>query len=101
MAHTAWVVLAGVAVATVSLYAMQGPALSLVTTFLQGPQAAVGIATINTLSIVGGFVGPVWMGWAMTRTGDFRWGLGMVSVACAVAGCVVLGVRGKRVGGEG
>lgn len=99
VAHTAWVVLAGVAVATVSLYAMQGPALSLVTTFLSGPPAAMGIAAINTLSIVGGFVGPVWMGWAITRTGDFRWGLGMVSVSCAVAGCVVLGVRGRRVGG--
>ena len=56
-----WIAVTALAVATVSFYGMQGPSLGLLTTFMDGPSAAVGIAAANMLSITGGFVGPMWM----------------------------------------
>ncbi len=85
-----WVVVASLGMASVSYYAVQGPSLSLSTTFLDGPAAAVGIAAINMLSIVGGFVGPNWMAWAIQHGGGTRVGTGMLSVAYASAAAVIL-----------
>jgi ACS family tartrate transporter-like MFS transporter len=84
LGHSAWVVVPGLTVATVAFFGMQGPALGFITTFLSGPAAAMGIAAINMMAIVGGFVGPNWMGWAITRTGDYRWGLSLLCVPCVV-----------------
>lgn len=94
---TPWMVIAALAVASVSYYSLQGPALSLSTTFLDGASAAVGIAAINMLSIIGGFVGPNWMAWSITHTGGTRIGVGLLSVPCAVAAGLILFVKRKRV----
>jgi MFS transporter, ACS family, tartrate transporter len=85
-----WVMIAALGLASVSYYSSQGPALSLSTTFLDGPAAAVGIAAINMLSIIGGFVGPNWMGWAIQHGGGTRVGTGMLSVAYLMAAGVIL-----------
>jgi len=55
--------------------AMQGPALAVPTQFLAGRAAAAGIAAMNTISILSGFVGPYWMGVMKDATGDYRAGL--------------------------
>jgi len=93
LARQPWVVVAALAIASVSYYAVQGPSLSLSTTFLDGPAAAVGIAAINMLSIVGGFVGPNWMGWAIQHGGGTRMGTGMLSVAYVLAAVLILVVK--------
>jgi ACS family tartrate transporter-like MFS transporter len=85
-----WVVVAALAVASVSYYAVQGPSLSLSTTFLDGPAAAVGIAAINMMSIIGGFVGPNWMGWAIQHGGGTRMGTGLLSVAYVAAAGLIM-----------
>ncbi len=91
LARGPWVVVAALAVASVSYYAVQGPSLSLSTTFLDGPSAAVGIAAINMMSIVGGFVGPNWMAWAIQHGGGTRVGTGMLGLAyVAAAGTILL-----------
>jgi ACS family tartrate transporter-like MFS transporter len=91
-----WAIVAALAVATICNYAMQGPALSLSTTFLDGPAAAVGIAAVNMLSIIGGFVGPNWMGWSIRHSGGTRLGVGMLCVPCALAAGLILGVRRRQ-----
>ena len=93
-----WVVVMALGVASVSYYASQGPALSLSTTFLDGPSAAVGVAAINMMSILGGFVGPNWMAWSITHTGGTKVGTGLLGVAYVVAAGMILAVgrRSKR-----
>ncbi|WP_263373685.1 MFS transporter [Granulicella aggregans] len=95
-----WVMIAALGLASVSYYASQGPALSLSTTFLDGPAAAVGIAAINMLSIIGGFVGPNWMGWAIQHGGGTRVGTGMLSIAYLLAAVVILVVSLKTGRGQ-
>jgi MFS transporter, ACS family, tartrate transporter len=55
---------------------------------LRGAAAAGGIALINALGNIGGFVGPFAVGWIKTLTGSFAWGL--VTVACGVLATGVL-----------
>ena len=43
------------------------------TLFLSGSAAATGIATINSIGNLGGFVGPLWIGWIKDQTGSFEW----------------------------
>ena len=93
IAHQPWVVVAALGVASIVFYGMQGPALGLLTTFMDGPSAAVGIAAANMLAIAGGFVGPLWMGWSITHTGGTRVGTGMLSVAYAAAAGMILVVK--------
>ena len=98
MTQNPWVVVPALAIATITYFAMQGPALSLSTTFLDGPSAAVGIAAINMLSIIGGFVGPNWMGWSIEHTGGTKIGIGLLSVPCTLAAVLILGVtRGREI----
>ena len=43
--------------------------------FLSGSAAAAGIATINSIGNLGGFVGPAMIGWIKDQTGSFAGGL--------------------------
>jgi len=49
------------------------------TRFLTGMAAAGGIAFINSIGTLGGFIGPSIMGWLKDRTGSFSAGLLAVS----------------------
>jgi ACS family tartrate transporter-like MFS transporter len=63
------------AVAALAYYSMQGPLLALATSFLHGKSCAAGIAAMNTIGILGGFLGPYWMGLAKDFTGTYQPGL--------------------------
>jgi ACS family tartrate transporter-like MFS transporter len=69
------IALTGLLVLIVGHMSMQGPFWSIATRFLKGRAAAAGIAVINMIGILGGFVGPYWMGIAKDLTGDYRRGL--------------------------
>ena len=47
--------------------------------FLSGAAAATGIATINSIGNLGGFVGPVVIGWIKDQSGSFAGGLWFVA----------------------
>ena len=68
---------------------MQGPLLMLPTTFLTGRDAAVGLATINMIGMVGGFVGPYLMGILRDWTGSYRIGTALLAVPMLLF-CVIL-----------
>ncbi len=59
---------------------MQGPLWSLPGAFLKGRSAAAGIAAINTIGIIGGFLGPYFIGFAKDLAGDYQSGLRLMSL---------------------
>ena len=59
----------------VGISAAKPPLWSMPTLFLTGPAAAAGIATINSIGNLGGFVGPAMIGWIKQTTGSFEGGL--------------------------
>jgi ACS family tartrate transporter-like MFS transporter len=66
-------------VVNVGISCAKPPLWSMPTTFLSGAAAATGIAAINSLGNLGGFVGPAMIGWIKDRTGSFEGGLYFVS----------------------
>ncbi|WDZ97028.1 MFS transporter [Herbaspirillum sp. WKF16] len=57
--------------------------------YLKGDSAAGGIALINTIGLIGGFLSPTIIGWVRTATGSMQAGL-LVMVALLVAGAATL-----------
>jgi ACS family tartrate transporter-like MFS transporter len=63
----------------IGISAAKAPLWSMPTLFLSGPAAAAGIAAINSIGNLGGFVGPFAIGWIKDRTGSFLGGLYVVA----------------------
>jgi ACS family tartrate transporter-like MFS transporter len=88
----------GLLVAALSLTAFGvlawlGPFWSLPTAFLREQGAAGGIALINSMGAVGGFVGPYLIGRVKERTGEFTPGLLLLAGFLVAAVVVVAGLR--------
>jgi ACS family tartrate transporter-like MFS transporter len=60
---------------------------------LTGAAAAAGIALINSLGSLGGFIGPSIFGWLADRTGGFSGALGLLAAWAVVSGFLVLASR--------
>jgi ACS family tartrate transporter-like MFS transporter len=85
-------------VAAASIYSLFGPFWSLPNEFLTGYAAAAGIAFINCVGNVGGFVGPYAIGAINQRTGSFQGGLIMVAISALCAAALIVGFRERREG---
>jgi MFS family permease len=85
--------LATLAFAAIGLYSATPPFWSLPTAFLRGDGAAAGIALINSVGNLGGFVGPYLMGWMQNLSGDFRIGIRMLAASAICSGLLVLTTR--------
>jgi ACS family tartrate transporter-like MFS transporter len=72
-----------------------GPFWSLPSKFLTGFAAASGIALINSVGNLGGFVGPYVIGIARDKTGSVYWGLAFVGVSMLISALLVLLLREK------
>jgi ACS family tartrate transporter-like MFS transporter len=88
----------GLLVAALSLTAFGvlgwlGPFWALPTAFLREQAAAGGIALINSMGAVGGFVGPYLIGELKERTGAFAPGLLVLAGSLVAASLIVLGLR--------
>jgi ACS family tartrate transporter-like MFS transporter len=81
------------ALASLSYSALQGPLLALATSFLHGRSAAAGIAAMNTIGILGGFIGPSAMGLAKDYTGAYQPGLLMLVIPSLVAAATIYMMR--------
>lgn len=83
------------AVAAVGIYGAKPPFWPLPSTFLSGSAAAAGIALINSIGNLGGFVGPYVIGWLHDATHSYQAGLyflaGLSLVAAVLAPIVVNG----------
>lgn len=83
-------------VITAAVYSTYGPFWSLPSLFLTGPAAAVGLASINSIANLGGFIGPYGFGALKTATGNINTGLALVAVFLATAGFLVVRLRFVR-----
>ena len=77
-------------VAMAGLASMFGPFWTLATSFVRGVGAAGGIALINSVGNIGGFVGPSVVGYLRDTTHSFSAGLMAVGAMMAIAGMLVL-----------
>jgi ACS family tartrate transporter-like MFS transporter len=85
-----------ISVAVLGVFSMMGPFWAIPTAMLSGTAAAAGVAFINSVGNLGGFVGPYVIGLMRTSTGGFKGGLLFIGGALAIGGAVVLMVRGKK-----
>ena len=79
-------------IAMLGLASMFGPFWTLATSFVHGVGAAAGIALINSIGNVGGFVGPYGLGYLRDATGGFSAGLVAIGVIVMLGGALVLAV---------
>lgn len=89
-ATTVFAVLAALTLVNIGISASKPPLWSMPTLFLSGPAAAAGIATINSIGNLGGFVGPSMIGWIKDVTGSFAGGLYFVAALLVVSAIVTL-----------
>jgi len=67
--------LAALSLAAAGIWGTLGPFWAMSSESLAGAGAAAGIALINSVGNLGGFVGPYLIGWVRTRTNSFAWAL--------------------------
>lgn len=70
-----------------------GPFWALPTAFLRGRAAAGGVALINSMGALGGFVGPYLLGRLKQQSGNFTSGLLLLALAMLLAVAVTLAMR--------
>lgn len=90
--------LAALGIATVGIYATLGPFWGLPPIFLTRTAAAGGIALINSVGNLGGFLGPSIVGLTFELTHSFHAGLAVIA-AClglSVAAVLLVGLRMRR-----
>jgi len=83
---------AALSFAAVGLYSATPPFWPLPTAFLRGTGAAGGIALINAVGNLGGFVGPYVMGWMRDLSGGYVVGIGLLAACALASGALVLTV---------
>ena len=76
-------------IAVLGVYGAFGPFWSIPSSFLTATAAAGGIAMINSIGNLGGFVGPYAMGYIRESTGSFNGGI-IFLVVCLVIAIVLL-----------
>ena len=87
--------LVALSTALVGCYALKGPFWALSTEWLVAGAAAAGIAQINALGNLAGFVGPFLLGWIKDLTGSYALGM-LPMIALAVIGGIAVLANGKK-----
>jgi ACS family tartrate transporter-like MFS transporter len=87
---TALTVVLALVIANIGISAAKAPLWAMPSMFLSGAGAAAGIAMINSLGNLGGFVGPFAIGWLKSVTGGYSAGLYVVAATLAVSAIVTL-----------
>ena len=83
-------VLPAFAILFMGFTATAAPVWAIPSSFLTGKSAAAGIAAVNTIAILGGFVGPYWMGLAKDWTGNYQSGLLTMAAPELIGAAIVL-----------
>jgi ACS family tartrate transporter-like MFS transporter len=82
-------------IATAGIYSFFGPFWTLPAVFLAEAAAAVGIATVNSVGNLGGFIGPSLVGALVKETGSTSAGLIAIGACLAFCGLLTLVVRAQ------
>jgi MFS transporter, ACS family, tartrate transporter len=89
-ATTALTVILALVIVNIGISAAKAPLWAMPSMFLSGAGAAAGIAMINSVGNLGGFVGPFVIGWLKNVTGSYSAGLYVVAATLAVSAVVTL-----------
>jgi MFS family permease len=89
-AHSAFLTVVLLSFVAFGVYGFMGPFWALPSEFLTGFSAAAGIALINSVGNLGGFVGPYMIGAIAMRTGTLYGGLALAGVFLFVSATLVL-----------
>ncbi|BDB70713.1 MFS transporter [Comamonas thiooxydans] len=89
--------IAALTLVNIGISCAKPPLWSMPTMFLSGAAAATGIATINSIGNLGGFVGPVMIGWIKDKTGSFSGGLAFVAGLLVMSAVLTLILSRTRV----
>ena len=81
------------ALVPIGMGAANGPFLSMPSSFLVGKAAAGGIAMVNTIVNLAGFVGPTVVGTLKAQTGDYTTGLLVLGGAAGLGALLTLPLR--------
>lgn len=92
--HSPVLQLAALSVAAGGMWSTLGPFWSMPTAFLGGTAAAGGLALINSVGNLGGFVGPFLVGYVKDITHSFSGGLLVLAASMIVAGFLAISTRG-------
>ncbi|MDB5330064.1 MAG: major facilitator superfamily 1 [Phycisphaerales bacterium] len=87
------VAVAALSVAALGIWSAFGPFWSMPPAFLAGTAAAAGIALVNSVGNLGGFVGPSLFGLIKEHTGGFAGALWTLAAVLAAGGVLVLQVK--------
>jgi ACS family tartrate transporter-like MFS transporter len=88
-----FIVVPALGIVFIAYNAMQGPVWAIPPSFFTGRSSAAAIAAINTISIIGGFFGPYYMGLVKDVTGNYQRGLITLSVPMLLAAGIMLYLR--------
>jgi ACS family tartrate transporter-like MFS transporter len=92
-ASNPWVALEGLVLAQLGMHSMLPTFWALASSFLSGTAAAGGIALINSVANLGGFLGPYGFGWLRDQTDGFTPGMVLVSLILIGGALLALCVR--------
>jgi MFS transporter, ACS family, tartrate transporter len=92
MAQAAIPAVAALAIVSFGSNAPKPPLWAVPSMFLSGAGAAAGIAWINSLGNIGGFIGPILIGWMKGRWGSYAGGLDAIGVMLALSAFLMLGM---------
>ncbi len=92
----AYLAMAALCVATTGLWVSNTVFWTLPAALLAGTPAAAGLALINSVGNLGGFVGPYVTGWVRAGTGSFAAALAVLGGVLAVSAVIVL-VTGRQI----
>ena len=90
--------IASLTLVNIGISCAKPPLWTMPTMFLSGAAAATGIATINSIGNLGGFAGPVMIGWIKDKTGSYAGGLYFVAglLVMSAVHCCWPARRGER-----
>lgn len=83
-------VLVALGIGAIGVYAALAPFWTLPSRFLRGTAAAGGIALVNAIGNLGGFVGPYLVGWMRQTTGGYGMAMAALGASLAVAAGIAL-----------
>jgi ACS family tartrate transporter-like MFS transporter len=99
LASTPLLSFVGLCIATLAIWSMFGVFWAIAADLLAGRAAAAGLAFINSVGTLGGFVAPILMGYFRDVTGDFAGSLLLLAVFAALTALIapLLYVRPKQI----
>jgi len=94
--HSPAAELAALAVAAIGIWGTLGPFWAMSSEFLSGAGAAAGIALINSVGNLGGFLGPYLVGWVRKQSDNFALPLLVLAFFPLVAAIVTIASQRRR-----